>query len=111
LDKPNSNTPECEIANEIEASAIEASRKAASAGWDTPKGIVYAEVARVLRRTFHRHALKCAVCIAQDGPAEDPIASSVVSPSSARSGAVKHVLQSGGPLASIVEDLHRGEAH
>jgi hypothetical protein len=103
----------CEIANEFAGAALEASNKATAAGWSTPNGLVYAEVARVLRSILHRHGMKCAVCTAQDGPTGDPVTSSAVSPSAVRNGDVKHVLQSGGlyPLASIVEDLHRGRAH
>jgi hypothetical protein len=103
---------ECEIANEIEASALEARKKAASVGWTTPNGFIYAEVSLSLRRILHRHVLKCAVC-AQDGATSAPVSSTPVSPSVARSRDIKHVLQSGGlyPLAAIVEDLHRGRAH
>jgi hypothetical protein len=113
LSKQDLTTPECEFTKEIEASALEAHKKAAAAGWSTPNGLVYAEVSLSLRRVLHRHVLKCGVCIAQDGATSAPVSSAPVSPSAARTSDLKHILQSGGlyPLATIVEDLHRGRAH
>jgi hypothetical protein len=58
-------TPEtCEYVNDLEESAREARRKAASAGWSTPNGLVYAEVSLSLRRILHQHTQKghCGAC-------------------------------------------------